>query len=158
NLNFTGFGEGVIGTGVIVECCCTLVGGEVIGAKPVLPDNDGISGDGADLLDETREVPSDLWIGRLVVGDGRRDGLRFTELVDLNDPRYHGSLCRLPDEPRSKSRREDQIAEGDETPVSGLHASGTDALVPHLGRALIRRLRCGCLAVVDGGTPKGIHL
>src|SRR4051794_24943011 len=63
NLDFADLGEGVIGAGVIVEGCCTLVGGEVIGAEPVLPDNDGISGDGADLLDETREVPSDLWVG-----------------------------------------------------------------------------------------------
>src|SRR5690349_20691855 len=49
NLNFTDLGEGVIRAGVIVESSCPLVGGEVIGAEPVLPDNDGISGDGADL-------------------------------------------------------------------------------------------------------------
>ena len=97
-------------------------------------------------------------IGRLVVGDGRCDGLRFTELVDLNDPRHHGALCRLPDEPRSKSRRQDQIAEGDEAPVSGLHASGADAVVPYLSRPLIGRLGRGCLAVADGRTPKQIHL
>src|SRR6516164_9339590 len=158
DLNFTDLGEGVIGAGVIVEGCCTLVGGEVIGAKPILPDNDGISGDGADLLDETREVPSDLWIGGLVVGDGRRDCLRFTELVDLNDPRHHGALRRLPDEPRSKSRRQEQIAEGDEAPIPGLHTSGTDALVPDLGSPLIGRFRRGCLAVSDGRTREEIHL
>ena len=58
DLNFTDLGEGVVGAGVIVERYRTLVGSEVVGAKPVLPDNDGISGDGADLLDETGEVPA----------------------------------------------------------------------------------------------------
>src|SRR5262252_4006554 len=157
NLNFTELGERVVSAGVIVEGRRTLVGGEVIGAEPVLPDNDGISWNGADLLDEAREVPGDLWIGGLVVGDGWRDGLRFTELVDLNDPRHHGALCGLPDEPRSKSCREDQIAEGDEAPVPGLHASGTDALVPYLSRPLIGRLGRGCLAVAHGRAPKEIH-
>src|SRR5262249_34002624 len=68
-LNFTELGEGVVGAGIIVEGRRTLVGSEVVGAKPILPDNDGISGDGANLLDETREVPGDLWIGGLVVGE-----------------------------------------------------------------------------------------
>src|SRR5215831_7230401 len=158
DLNFTDLGEGVVSTGVIVERYRTLVGSEVVGAKPVLSDNDGIGWDGADLLDEAREVPGDLWIGGLVVGDSGRDGLRFTELVDLNDPGHHGALRRLPDEPRSKSCREDQIAEGDEAPVCRLHASGPDALVPHLSRPLIGCLGRGCLAVADGRTPKEIHL
>src|SRR5438034_1430585 len=82
NLDFTDLGEGVIGAGVIVEGCCTLVGGEVIGTEPVLPDDDGIGEDGENLLDETCEVPSALLVGGLVVGDGRCDGWRFTELVD----------------------------------------------------------------------------
>src|SRR6516162_6796098 len=38
DLNFTDLGERVIGAGIIVEGRCTLVGGEVIGAKPILPD------------------------------------------------------------------------------------------------------------------------
>jgi hypothetical protein len=158
NLNFTDLGEGVIGAGVIVEGRRTLIGGEVVGAKPVLPDDDGVGGDRADLLNKACEVPSDLWIGGLVVGDGRRDGLRLTELVDLNDPRHHGALGRLPDETRSKPCREGQIATGDEAPISGLHARRTDALVPDLGCPLIGRLGRGCLAVANGRTSEGIHL
>ena len=65
DLNFADLGEGVVGTGIVVKGRCTLVGGEVIGGEPVLSDDDGISGDGADLLDEAGEVPGDLWIGGL---------------------------------------------------------------------------------------------
>ena len=38
--------------------------GEVVGAQPVLADDDGISGDAPDLFDETREMERDLRIGR----------------------------------------------------------------------------------------------
>src|SRR6266508_591744 len=103
--------------------------------------------------------------GNLVLAAGLAAGLVWQSAqgtvvpwVDLNDPRHHGALCRLPDEPRSKARRQDQIAEGDEAPVSGLHASGADAVVPYLSRPLIGRLGRGCLAVADGRTPKEIHL
>ena len=42
--------------------------GEVVGAQPVLADDDGISGDAPDLFDETREMERDLRIGRWQTG------------------------------------------------------------------------------------------
>src|SRR5262249_60738979 len=94
DLNFTDLGEGVVGAGVIVERCRTLVGSEVVGAKPVLPDDDGISWDGADLLDEAREVPGDLWIGGVFVGGGAANGVVVTPGVALYKPPPHPAACR----------------------------------------------------------------
>src|SRR5262245_51552072 len=83
NLDFTDLGEGVIGAGVIVEGCCTLVGGEVIGAEPVLPDNDGISGAEATLPVERRKLQGDWGTGGLMVGNGCGDCWGFPGLVAL---------------------------------------------------------------------------
>jgi len=150
--------KGIVDAGVVVEGRRTLVRGEVVGAEPVLPNDDGIGGDRAELFDKTSEMPGDLRIGGLVVGNGRRDRLRFTELVDLYHPRHHGAASRLPDQASGQSRREKQVAEGNEAPVPGLHAGRTDAFVPRLGGLLIGRLGRECLAVSDGRAPKEIHL
>ena len=102
----------------------------------------------ADLLDEAREMPGDLRIGRAIVGDGRRDGLRLAELVDLDHPGHDRAARRLPDQRGGEAGREDQRAEGHQPPVLRLHAGRADALVPDLGGALVGRLGLGRLAVV----------
>jgi hypothetical protein len=78
------------------------IGREVVGAQPVLPHDDRIGRNRADLLDEAREMPGDLRIGRPIVGDGGRDGLRLAELVDLHHPGHDGAARRLPDERAAK--------------------------------------------------------
>ena len=95
--------EGVTGAGVVVQCGRTAIRGPLIGAKPVLADNDRVGRDRADLLDESAEMESNLRIGRAIVGIGGRDGLRLTEIVHLHDPRHHGPACGLPDQCRGKS-------------------------------------------------------
>src|SRR3546814_5746765 len=64
--------------------------GEVVGTQPVLPDDDRISRDRANLLDEPAEMEGDLRIGGPIVGDGRLDGLGLAELVDLHHPGHDG--------------------------------------------------------------------
>jgi hypothetical protein len=149
DLNPSDLGEGVVGSRVVVEGDRALVGDEVVGREPVLPDDDGVRRDGADILDETREVPSDLRIGRPVVGDRGGDGLRLSELVDLDHPGRHGAACRLPEEAAGKTCGEEQIAEREQAPVAGLDARGADALVPDLRRLLKGRLGPGGAAIAD---------
>ena len=73
-------GEGVVGSRIVVERHRATVGREVIGARPVLPDDDGVRRDRADLLDEAREMKGDLRIGPTIVGDSRRDHLRLSDV------------------------------------------------------------------------------
>ena len=62
----------------------------------------------AHLLDEAREVPGDLRIGRLIVGDRGRDRLGLAELVDLHDPGRDRAARRLPDQAAGEARRQHQ--------------------------------------------------
>ena len=127
-----------------------------IGVQPVVPQHDGISGDAADLLDEAREMPGDLRIGRPIVGDRWCDRLGLPELVDLNDPRRDRATGRLPDQAGRKPDAQEESAKGDETPVPGLHARRSDALVPDLAGALIGCLGLGRHAVADGRSSEQI--
>src|SRR5579885_2496531 len=145
-------GEGVVGARVVVQGRGAAIGCEVVGAKPVLPDNDRIGRDGADLLDEARKMERDLGIGRAIVCNGGRDRLRLAEIVDLHHPGHDGAARRLPDKRCGKSSGQEQAAERHEAPVPRLHARRADALVPNLRGALVGRLGLGCLAVVRGGS------
>ena len=99
-------------------------------------------------------MPGDLRIGRPVIGDGRRDRLRLTELVDLDDPRRDRAARGLPDEAAGKTAAEREHAEEGEPPVPGLNAGGADALVPDLAGSLIGRLGFGGRAVAHGRSPE----
>ena len=123
NLDFADLVEGIVGPGVVVERDRALVGDEVIGGEPVLANDYRISRKGADVLDETREIPGDLWIGRLVIGDRRANRLRLTELVDFDHPRGHCAAASLPDQTAGETGRQKEIAERDKPPVAGLDAS-----------------------------------
>ena len=107
-------GEGVVGARVVVERHRAAIGREVVGAQPVLPDDDGVGRDRADLLDEAREMEGDLRIGRAIVGDRRRDGLRLAEPVDLHHPGHDRAARRLPDQRRREAGGQEQRAEGHE--------------------------------------------
>src|SRR3546814_10864372 len=69
--------------------------GEVVGTQPVLPDDDRISRDRANLLDEPAEMEDDPRIGGQIGGDGRLDGLSLAELVDLNHPGHAGAASQI---------------------------------------------------------------
>jgi hypothetical protein len=71
---------------VIVERRRAAVGREIVGAEPLLPHDDGVGQDRADLLGEARKVEGDLGIGRTIVRNSRGHGLRLAEAVDLNHP------------------------------------------------------------------------
>ena len=101
-------------------------------------------------------MPGDLRIGRLIVCDRGRDGLRLAELVDLHDPGRDGAAQRLPDETDGQARRQDQRAEGHQPPVLGLDPGRADALVPDLRGLLVGRLGLGRAAVADGGSAKQV--
>src|SRR5712664_1681698 len=59
--------EGIVGAGEIVEGYGTAIGGEVVGAQPLLAQHDRIDRQSPDILDEAREVIGDLRFGRLIV-------------------------------------------------------------------------------------------
>src|SRR3546814_7489029 len=79
-------GERVVRARIVVQRHRAAISREVVGAQPVLADDDGIGRDRADLLDETREVEGDLRVGRAIVGNCWRHRLRLTEPVDLHQP------------------------------------------------------------------------
>ena len=118
----------------------------------------GSAGSDADDLDEVREIPGNLRIAGRVVGGGGRDGLRLAELVDLHDPGDDGAVGRLPDETAGETHGQRERAEGHQPPVLGLHPSRADAVVPHLGGALIGGFRLGRSTVANGGAAKQRHL
>src|SRR3546814_6899676 len=60
DLDPSDIGERIVGAGIVVERQRAAIRGEVIGAQPVLADDDRIGGHAPDLLDETREVEGDL--------------------------------------------------------------------------------------------------
>ena len=98
DLRLADLGERIVGAGVVVERERALVGDVVVGVEPVLAQDDRIGRDAAHLLDEAREMPGDLRVGRPVVGGRRRDRLRLAELVDLHHPGRDRAARRLPDE------------------------------------------------------------
>ncbi len=89
DLGLVDLGEGVARARIVAERQRPLVGHVVVGFEPVLPQHDWVGRNAAHLLDEASEVPGDLRVGRPIVGDRRRYGLRLTELVDLNHPGRH---------------------------------------------------------------------
>ena len=95
DLDLPDLGERIIGAGVVVESVRALVGDKIIGLEPVLADDDRIGRNGADILDEAREMPGDLRIGWLIVGDRRGDGLRFAESCRSAPPRERWSRARF---------------------------------------------------------------
>ena len=68
-------GEGIVRACIVVERQRASIGREVIGPKPVLPDDDCVGRDRADLLGKAGQVPGDLGIGRAIIRDRRRDSL-----------------------------------------------------------------------------------
>ena len=98
DLRLADLGEWIVGAGVVVERERALVGDVVVGVEPVLAQHDGIGGNAAHLLDEAREMPGDLRVGRLIVGDRRRDRLSLAELIDLHHPGRDRAARGLPDE------------------------------------------------------------
>lgn len=151
DLDLANLREGVVGTGMIIQRHRTAIGGELIGAQPVLAHDDGVSRDGADRFDELREVIGDLRVGYFKIVTGRRDAAGFAQLVDLDDPWDNGALRGLPDETEGQSGRQKQRPESHEPPVLGLHTGRSDAVVPDLRCLLIGRLGFWGLAVGERG-------
>jgi hypothetical protein len=154
DLDFTDLGERIVGARVIVERDRAPVGDEVISREPVLAHDDRVGRDGSNVLDETRQMPGDLRIGRPVVRNRGGDRLRLAEFVDLDHPGCDGATGSLPDHAAGETRGEKQIAERDQPPVARLDTGRADALVPDLGSLLIWRLRLWGAAVADRGTTK----
>jgi type IV secretion system protein TrbE len=69
DLGFPDLGKRIAGAGIVVERDGALVGDEVVGGKPVLADDDRVCRKRPDILDEAREIPGDLRVGRPVIGD-----------------------------------------------------------------------------------------
>ena len=101
-------GERVVGASIVVERERAALCREIIGAQPVLPHDDGVGRDRADLLDEAREVEGDLRIVRLIVGGRRCHGLRLAEPVNLHHPGHDRAVGGLPDQRGRKPARERQ--------------------------------------------------
>src|SRR3546814_6885461 len=60
NLLTPNLGKRVVRAGVVVERCSTAIGREVIGAEPVLPNDDRVTGNRTHLFHEAREMEGDL--------------------------------------------------------------------------------------------------
>ena len=143
--------EGVRLAGVVVERQRAAIGGEVVGLEPLAAQHDRIGRDAADLLDEPREMPGELGIGRIVGSVRRPDGLGLAQLVDLHDPGHDIALQGLPDEGRGKPGDETQLAEGHQPPVLRLDPGRADPVVPGLSGTLVGRFRLRRLAVGGRG-------
>src|SRR5690606_17326764 len=91
--------EWIVGSCIVVERQRSLVSHKVIGAQPVLPDDDRVFRNGADLLDEACQMKRDLRVGRGVANIGGCHRLRFTQFVDLDHPGNDRSARALPDDP-----------------------------------------------------------
>ncbi len=150
DLGLADLGEGVGAPGVIVEGERALAVDVIVGVAPVLAQHDRIGGNAAHLLDEAREMPGNLRVGRPVIGDGRRDRQRPPQLVDLDHPGHDRAPRGLPDEAAGKTAAQEEHAEEGEPPVFRLHAGRAAPVVPNLAGALIRRLRLGGCAVAHG--------
>jgi hypothetical protein len=140
----------IIGPGIIVQGQRALVGGEVIGAQPVLPHDDRIVGNAAHLLDKTGQMKRDLRIGRLIGGIRGRYRLRLAKPVDLHHPGHDRTAHTLPDKSCGKAARKGERTEESQPPVLRLHPRRTDALVPDLCGALIGGHGLQAFAVMHG--------
>src|SRR5450755_81929 len=67
-------GEGIVGAGVIVERGGASIRRKVIRTQPVLAQHDAIGWKSSDVLDEARQMESDLRIRRLIAAVSRRHG------------------------------------------------------------------------------------
>jgi len=147
--------KGSLARAKLFSASAAAIGREVIGAEPVLADDDRVGGDAAHLFDEAREVPGDLRVGRAEVRDRGGDRLRLAEPVHLHHPGHDRAAGGLPDQGGGEAGDEEKLAQRHEAPVPRLDAGGADALIPGLGGALVGRLGLGRAAVADGGAPKG---
>src|SRR3546814_19230641 len=85
NLLTPNLGKRVVRAGVVVARCSTAIGREVIGAEPVLPNDDRVTGNRTPLFHEAREMEGDSRMGRLIVGIRWRDSLSLSEAVGAYD-------------------------------------------------------------------------
>src|SRR3546814_5231777 len=113
NLLTPNLGKRVVRAGVVVERCSTAIGREVIGAEPVLPNDDRVTGNRTHLFHEAREMEGDLRIGRLIVGFSWSDRLCLSEAVGLYDPGDDGAAGGLKDKGGGEPGREEKRPEGD---------------------------------------------
>src|SRR5262249_9783234 len=143
-------GKRIVATCVVVQRCSATIGRKVVGAEPTLPQHNGVRWKASYIFDEAREMKRDLRIGRLIERIRRRDRLGLTEMVDLHHPWRDGALGGLPEEAGGEPSRQQQTSECHQPPVSGLNARRPDALIPNLGRLLVRCHRLWRAAVMNG--------
>src|SRR5690606_21078725 len=118
--------EGIAIARMVIERARTAVTHKVIGSEPVPAQHHRVGRDRTHMLDEAREVESDLGIAGVPVDISRRDGSRLAERVDLDDPRRDRPARRLPHEPTAEAAREGKTAEKSEAPALRLDARRTD--------------------------------
>src|SRR3546814_16399629 len=80
----------------------------------------------------------DLRIGRAIIDVSGRNGLRRTQLVDLDHPGGDMSPRRLPNEARRQSARKREATEKGEPPVLRCGSRRADTIVPDLRGTLVR--------------------
>ena len=66
DLGLTELRERIVVAGVIVQRSGTAIRREIVGAEPVLTQDDGIHGKAADMFDEAGEMEGDLGVGYLI--------------------------------------------------------------------------------------------
>src|SRR3546814_3730760 len=89
----------------------------------------------------------DLRIGRAIIDVSGRNGLRRTQLVDLDHPGGDMSPRRLPNEARRQSARKREATEKGEPPVLRCGSRRADTIVPDLRGTLVGRDRLRRLAI-----------
>ena len=109
---------------------------------------------GAHVVDELRQIPSDLRIGGHIPRCRGGYDLRVAQTVHLHHPRRDGAARGLPDQPSPKACGQEQRTKGHQPPVAGLHAGGADAFIPDLGRFLVRGHGFGRGPVAGGGATE----
>src|SRR3546814_20711742 len=98
---------------------------EVIGAEPVLPNDDRVTGNRTHLFHEAREMEGDLRIGRLIVGLSWSDRLCLSEAVGLYDPGDDGAAGGLKDTGGGEPGREDKRPDSSEERRGGQEGGRT---------------------------------
>ena len=79
--------KGSLVRAIVVERGGAAIGGEVVGAQPVLAQHDaGSAGNPRTSSIKRARWIGDLRIGRLIAAVGGRHGLRLTEAIDLHHP------------------------------------------------------------------------
>src|SRR3546814_9340013 len=96
----------------------------------------------------------DLRIGRAIIDVSGRNGLRRTQLVDLDHPGGDMSPRRLPNEARRQSARKREATEKGEPRVLRCGSRRADTIVPDLRAKLVGRDRLRRLAIAAGGSAK----